>query len=88
MYRRCLRVAGKNIGTGPSGISRRLGFARRKRDQGLIPPGPGNDVQRAWSWFKTVFELSALGESELQELQSLCRTLTTDKSRDHPVETI
>jgi len=80
VYRRCLQAAGKNTGTGPSGISRRPGFARRKRDQGLIPPGPDNDVQSAWSWFETVFGLSALGVFELQGLQSLCRTLTADKS--------
>lgn len=81
-------VAGKNTETGPSGISRRLGLERQKRAQGLIPLGLGNDVQSAWPWFETVFGLSALGVSELQELQSLCWTLTTDKSRDHPVETI
>lgn len=64
------------------------GLERRKRDQGLMPPGPGNDVQNAWPWFETVFGLFALGVSEPQGLQSLCRTLTTDKSRDHSVETI
>ena len=37
MYRRCLRVAGKNTETGPSGISRRLGLARQERDQGRNP---------------------------------------------------
>lgn len=88
MYRRCLRVAGKNTETGPSGISRRLGLEMRKGDQGLMPPGPGNDVQNAWPWFKTVFGLFALGVSEPQGLQSLCRTLTTDRCRDHPVEAI
>ena len=36
----------------------------------------------------TVFGLPALGVPELQGLQSLCQALTTDKTRDHPDETI
>ena len=89
VYRLCLRVAGKNTETGPSAISRRLGLARMTRDKGQgIPLGSGNDTQNDWPWIETVFGLSALGVPELQGVQSLCRALTTNKSRDHPIETI
>lgn len=59
----------------------------RDKGQGL-PLGSGNDTQNDWPWLETVFGLSALGVPELQGVQSLCRALATNKSRDHPVETI
>ena len=88
MYRFCLRVAGRNIETGPPALSWRLGLARMERDKGLrIPLGSGNDAQHA-------------GPGSKQHAGCLCsvclnfkgynlrRALTTDKSREHPVEAI
>lgn len=61
-------------------LSWRLGLARMERDKGLrIPLGSGNDAQHAGCLCSVCLNFKGY---------NLRRALTTDKSRDHPVEAI